>query len=316
MVPDWVTCSESSRPVKDAVRVIPAGGGECGARGRRRHRPRSRAVRASCLPALRPACEVRRWKWAGQPVHEAWPGSHQGTTHPLGRAVVERRQASAPDSGRGGASRLTPWREPRAVFACGTDDSATAGVPLSFIFFVGWVERSETHREIRGGLRRFAANPSTDRTTDRTRISLRCIRATGYGPFVHRCLTTLARCSRRENGIALPALRAARGERASPRFWKMGDKKKAKPRGRAFPRGKCGRRSRPWLLFLVVLVLVDDNLLLRARRGEEGLALFAFLDDGGLAGIVVFLDDRGVFRLRGRNQLHAHDQSRDRQSVV
>ena len=24
---------------------------------------------------------------------EAWPGSHQGTTHPLGRAVVGRRQA-------------------------------------------------------------------------------------------------------------------------------------------------------------------------------------------------------------------------------
>jgi len=30
----------------------------------------------------------------------------------LARAVVERRQASAPDSGRGGASRLAPWREP------------------------------------------------------------------------------------------------------------------------------------------------------------------------------------------------------------
>ena len=30
---------------------------------------RSRAVRASCLPALRPACEVRRWKW-GDPSAE------------------------------------------------------------------------------------------------------------------------------------------------------------------------------------------------------------------------------------------------------
>jgi hypothetical protein len=63
----------------------------------------SRAVRASCLPALRPVCGVRRWKWVRsrrsypprwQSIHEAWPGSHQGTTHPLGRAVVERRKAS------------------------------------------------------------------------------------------------------------------------------------------------------------------------------------------------------------------------------
>ncbi len=67
---------------------------------------RSRAVRASCLPALRPACEVRRWMWSSRRrsdprpfdglSHEAWPGSHQGTTHPLGRAVVERRKASCP----------------------------------------------------------------------------------------------------------------------------------------------------------------------------------------------------------------------------
>ncbi len=66
---------------------------------------RSRAVRASCLPALRPACEVRRGTWVRrrrsypprwQSTHQAWPGSHQGTTHPLARAVVERRKASCP----------------------------------------------------------------------------------------------------------------------------------------------------------------------------------------------------------------------------
>src|SRR5579863_1510714 len=196
MVPDWVTCSESSRPVKDAVRVIPAGGGECGARGRRRHRPRSRAVRASCLPALRPACEVRRWKWAGQPVHEAWPGSHQGTTHPLGRAVVERRQASAPDSGRGGASRLTPWRVPHP-FGAGLTTVRLPAFRFLSSFFVGWVERSETHREIRGGLRRFAANPSTDRS----RMSLRSC-GLRRGAVRHRCLTALARQSRRGNDAA------------------------------------------------------------------------------------------------------------------
>ena len=90
--------------------MMPGGEGRVRCPRARPHQPRSRAVRASCLPALRPVCGVRRWKWASgrrsdpRPLdgfaHEAWPGSHQGTTHPLARAVVERRQASAPDSGR------------------------------------------------------------------------------------------------------------------------------------------------------------------------------------------------------------------------
>jgi hypothetical protein len=42
---------------------------------------------------------------------------------------VERRQASAPESGKGGASRSFRGAT-RAPFACGTDDSAFAGVPL------------------------------------------------------------------------------------------------------------------------------------------------------------------------------------------
>src|SRR5581483_6900960 len=66
---------------------------------------RSRAVRASSPPALRPVCEVRRWNREGRRrtrpqlrwfSREAWPGSHQGTTHPLGRAAVGRRKASRP----------------------------------------------------------------------------------------------------------------------------------------------------------------------------------------------------------------------------
>ncbi len=77
----------------------------------------SRAVRASCPPALRPACEVRRWKWGGRPAHEAWPGSHQGTTTPLGRAVVERRQASAPDSGRAAQAASSVARTARRLRA-------------------------------------------------------------------------------------------------------------------------------------------------------------------------------------------------------
>src|SRR5579862_5838797 len=107
-----------SRPAKDAVRVMPGGRGRVRCPRAKPHQLCSRAVRASCLPALRPVCEVRRWNWEGKPSHEAWPGSHQGTTHPLGRAVVERRQASAPASG-GRRKPLLPWRDPRAACARG-----------------------------------------------------------------------------------------------------------------------------------------------------------------------------------------------------
>ena len=131
MVPLYVTSGESSRPKGRRP-------GDAGRQGRGRcprarpHQPYSRAVRASCLPALRPACEVRRWKWVGQPVHETWPGSHQGTTHPLGRAEVERRQASAPDSGRRGASRS--FRGAPRTRLVRVVRPAFAGVPLPFLF--------------------------------------------------------------------------------------------------------------------------------------------------------------------------------------
>jgi len=55
-----------------------------------------------------------------------------GTTHPLGRAEVERRQASAPDSGGAAQAALTVART--APVWCGTDDSATAGDPLPLIY--------------------------------------------------------------------------------------------------------------------------------------------------------------------------------------
>jgi len=84
---------------------------------------RSRAVRASCLPALRPVCEVRRWNWEGKPSHEAWPGSHQGTTHPLGRAVVERRKASCPETGSA------------APQGAEVEGPASSGVPYPFCFW-------------------------------------------------------------------------------------------------------------------------------------------------------------------------------------
>ena len=137
--------------------------GDAGRQGRVRcprakpHQLCSRAVRASCLPALRPACEVRRWKWGAQATHEAWPGSHQGTTHPLGRAVVERRQASAPESGRGGASRLIRGATRAPYSRAGTDDSATAGVPLPLLLSSLRATRSNPVRPLSFGLLRRGA---------------------------------------------------------------------------------------------------------------------------------------------------------------
>ena len=76
--------------------------GDAGRQGRvrcpraRPHQLRSRAVRASCLPALRPACEVRRWKWSGR------------------RRSDPRRLDGLPTKpGPGRTKGLhTPWQEP------------------------------------------------------------------------------------------------------------------------------------------------------------------------------------------------------------
>ncbi len=82
-------------------------------------------------------------------AHEAWPGSHQGTTPPLGRTVVERRQASAPDSGRGGASR--PLRGAPRTRWCGI---VTMRLPaLRFLAFL--VEGEWRNREWRIGKTAF-----------------------------------------------------------------------------------------------------------------------------------------------------------------
>ncbi len=60
------------------------------------HQLGSRAVRASCLPALRPACEVRRWKWSGR------------------RRSDPRRLDGLPTKPGPGRTkgRHTPWQEP------------------------------------------------------------------------------------------------------------------------------------------------------------------------------------------------------------
>ena len=121
--------------------------GDAGRQGRGRcprakpHQLRSRAVRASCLPALRPACEVRRWKWADRrrsdprpldgvptkPGPDRTKGPHTPWEEPWWNAGRRARPKRT-----GGASRLL--RGATAPVRCGTDDSATAGVPLSLLF--------------------------------------------------------------------------------------------------------------------------------------------------------------------------------------
>ncbi len=61
------------------------------------HQPRTRAVRASCLPALRPACGVHRRKWVRHRRREARPVD----------AVTTK-----PGPGRALGMRYSPWQEP------------------------------------------------------------------------------------------------------------------------------------------------------------------------------------------------------------
>ena len=63
---------------------------------------------------------------------------HQGTTTPLGRAAVERRQASAPEA-EGRRKPLYPRRAlcaacVQVILRSDFDRSASAGVPLPFLF--------------------------------------------------------------------------------------------------------------------------------------------------------------------------------------
>jgi len=123
---------ESSRPVKDAVRVMPGGGGECGARGRsvigcapgrsghhacRHYDRRARCVAGSGRGNLPTKPGPGRTKGQHTPWQEPWWNAGRRA-----RPIAEGRRKPP-----------SPWRDPRAVSACGTDDSATAGVPLSFI---------------------------------------------------------------------------------------------------------------------------------------------------------------------------------------
>ena len=124
---------------------------------------------------------------------------------------------------RGGASRLLRGA-PCAPLAYRSWTTRLPAFRFLLLFagseFVGWVERSETHRGVnkddgyrgarhRAALRADPLAPPILQTVPG--FSFRCIRTTG---FRHRCLTSLARRSRRETGSALRSLLPACGEKS------------------------------------------------------------------------------------------------------
>ena len=121
--------------------------GDAGRQGRGRcprarpHQLGSRAVRASCLPALRPACEVRRWKWADRrrsdprpldglptkPGPDRTKGPHTPWEEPWWNAG-RRARPIAEGAAQAAPSVARPARRMRAGLR-----PAFAGVPLPFI---------------------------------------------------------------------------------------------------------------------------------------------------------------------------------------
>ena len=99
--------------------------GRSGHHARRHYDRRARRVAGSGCGA---GGHIRR---VGKAPTEAWPGSHQGTTHPLGRAVVERRKASCP----------LPFRGRRRTPRCG--GYGTASFPAFHILYCHREERRD-----------------------------------------------------------------------------------------------------------------------------------------------------------------------------
>ena len=138
-------------------------------------------------------------------------GKSRGGT-PAGERARERK---------GGASRLLRGASRTPYLRAGL---TTVRLPaFRFLLFagselrrVGRAKRNPPWREERWWVSLRSTHP-----TDRTRISFRYIRATGYGPFRHRCLTSLARRSRCETGIVLLSLLPARGEKSRSEATRM-----------------------------------------------------------------------------------------------
>jgi hypothetical protein len=195
---------------------MPDGRGECGARGRGlissasgrlgHHACRyyDRRVRCSLdwdrRRRVTPSRPRPRKHGLGCALGDVSPfGESRGGT-PAGERARERKGRRKP---------LLPWRD-RTPFACGTDDSAFAGVPLPlFLSFVGWAERSEAHAERRGDTAMHSVGTALCAFAHPTSLDIEASRPYPHiAPLMratdvrHRCLTTLARWSRRGNGIA------------------------------------------------------------------------------------------------------------------
>ncbi len=181
-VPRSVTFGdESNLALRDAVRVMPGGRGECGARGcglislapgRLGHqacRYYDRRVRCSLdwdrRRRVTPARPRPRKHGLGCALGDVSPlGESRGGT-PAGERARERKGRRKP---------LTPWRDPRAV--CVREVlPAFAGVPLPY-FFVARMSKATSGMDIEAS-RPYPHIAPLMRATD----------------VRHRCLTTLAR---------------------------------------------------------------------------------------------------------------------------
>src|ERR1700677_3003965 len=122
------------------------------------HQPRTRAVRASSLPALRPACAVLAGSGCGVGGVKPAPWTPSFTKPGPGRVLGMRYspwqepwwntgRRARPTADGAAQADLDPWRD--RTRWCGADDSASGGGPLpfSFVLFGGGAERSEAHAD-------------------------------------------------------------------------------------------------------------------------------------------------------------------------
>ena len=135
---------ESNLALRDAVRVMPGGRGGCGARGRGlisfalgrsgHHACRHYDRRARCVAGSGKAVGgVTPAPWTVLPTKPG-PDRTKGLHTPWAEPWWNAGRRARPRAERA-AQAAFPWRD-RTPFACGTDDSAFAGVPLPFISFV------------------------------------------------------------------------------------------------------------------------------------------------------------------------------------
>ena len=182
--------SESNLALKDAVRVMPGGRGECGARGRGlislapgrsghhacRHYDRCARCVAGSGQAVGGVTPAPWTAWSTKPGPDRTKGPHTPWEEPWWNAG---RRARPKAEGR----RKPSFRGATAPVWCGTDDSAFAGVPLPLFL-----------SSLRGAKRR--SNPGPCRCTGLLRFARN-------DAGTYRCLTSLARRSRRGNRIVI-----------------------------------------------------------------------------------------------------------------